>query len=145
MVHDYSADLKNMDYLEFTLAYFDTKDFEHGSKPNSSEYEICRYPEFRNGPTHEQPYKRPYYYWKILAARLAFIIIFQNLVSWLQQFIDWAIPDKPEKLDSLIKRESYLVSNKIIREEKNRILQTARNKMDEVDYVNGGVYFEAKS
>lgn len=66
-------------------------------------------------------------------------------MSWLQQFIDWAIPDKPNKLDSLMKRENFLVSNKIIREEKLRILKNTRSKMEEVDYVNGGVYFEAKS
>ena len=144
-MHDFSEDLKNIDYLEFTLAYFDTKDFEGGSKSNATEHETCRYPEFRNPPNHEKPYKRPYYYWKILAARLAFIIIFQNVVGWLQQFIDWLIPDKPDILDSRIKRESYLVSNKIIREEKNKILRSSRHKMDEVDYVNGGVYFEAKS
>lgn len=148
MVHDYSEDLKNVDYLEYIYAYFDTKDFEADSQPNVTKFidpGICRYPEFRNGPYHDRPYKRPYYYWKILAARLAFIIIFQNIVAWLQQFIDWAIPDKPQKLDSLIKRENYLVSNKIIREEKLRILQNAKAKMDEVDYVNGGMYFEAKS
>ena len=148
LVHDHSEDLKNIDYLEYIYAYFDTNDFERASKPNVSSFgdpDICRYPEFRNGPLHERPYKRPYYYWKILAARLAFIIVFQNIVAWLQQFIDWAIPDKPQKLDSLIKRENYLVSNKIIREEKKRILQSTKAKMDEVDYVNGGVYFEAKS
>lgn len=107
--------------------------------------EICRYPEFRNGPHDERPYKRPYYYFKILAARLAFIIVFQNIVACIQQFIDWAIPDKPQKLDSLIKRENYLVSNKIIREEKQRIMKNAKAKLEEVDYVNGGTYFEAKS
>lgn len=66
-------------------------------------------------------------------------------MAWLQQFIDWVIPDKPVKLDSQMKRESYLVSQRIIREEKMRILHQTRLKMDEVDYVNGGVYFEAKS
>lgn len=148
IVHDHSEDLKNLDYLEYIYAYFDTRDFEPGSKPNVTlfvDQEVCRYAEFRNGPRDDRPYKRPYYYWKILAARLAFIIIFQNFVGWLQQFIDWAIPDKPQKLDSLIKRENYLVSNKIIREEKMRILQKAKAKIDETDYVNGGIYFEAKS
>jgi hypothetical protein len=66
-------------------------------------------------------------------------------VAWIQQFIEWAIPDKPEKLDSLIKRENFLVSNKIIREERNKVLMYSRQKMNEVDYVNGGVFYEAKS
>lgn len=64
---------------------------------------------------------------------------------WLQQFIDWAIPDKPAELDSLIKRENYLVSNKIIREERNRAKQNAHVKLNDIDVVNGGVFYEAKS
>lgn len=67
LVHDHSQALKNIDYLEFTLAYFDTKDFDIDSKPNNTieEYDICRYPEFRNGPNHEHPYKRPHYYYQV--------------------------------------------------------------------------------
>ncbi|CRK98840.1 CLUMA_CG011990, isoform A [Clunio marinus] len=143
LVHHFSEDLNKLDYLEFTLAYFDTSHFEE--KKGDEKYSVCRYPEFRNPPDHPNPYKRPFYYWKILAARLAFIIVFQNIVAWLQQIIDWAIPDKPTKLNSQIKRENYLVSNKIIREEKFRILQSARAKAEDIDYVNGAVYFEAKS
>ena len=150
MVYNYSKDLQESfpDYLNFTLSYFNTADFESGSKPNATiygDYSICRYPEFRNPPESSRPYKRPYFYWKILAARLAFIIVFQNIVAWLQQFIDWAIPDKPDKLDSLIKRENYLVSNRIIQIERAKVAQYSRQKMNEIDFVNGGVYYEAKS
>lgn len=150
LVYDATKELQENSntYLNFTLAYFRTSDFENKSIPDINlygEYDMCRYPEFRNPPDSSRPYKRPYFYWKILAARLAFIIIFQNIVAWLQQFIDWAIPDKPGKLDSLIKREQFLVSNKIIREERSKVLQHSRQKMNEVDYVNGGVYYEAKS
>lgn len=141
-----SPDLSKMDYLDYYYAYFNTKDFENGWKPPGDfDPVVCRYPEFRSGP-NEDPnlaYKRPIYYWKILAARLAFILIFQNLVSCLQTWIDWLIPDIPAKLDSLIKREKYLVDSKIIQEEKNR-LKRAKSRND-VDFVNGGVYFEAKS
>lgn len=141
--------MKDIDYLEFAFAYFRTQDgFDVGDElaQNRTEpVEFCRYPEFRNHPDHVMPYKRPAHYWQILAARLAFIIIFQNVVAWVQQFIDWAIPDKPASLDSLIKRENYLVSNKIIKEERQRVIHNTRAKMNEVDYVNGGVYFEAKS
>ena len=77
--------LKNDDgYLEFTLAYFKTVDFENGTKPLKSEFdevETCRYFEFRNPPGDgELKYKRPVHYWKILAARLAFIIIYQVII-----------------------------------------------------------------
>lgn len=150
MVYTYSKDIQEKfpNYLNFTLAYFNTTDFENGSMPNSTLYgevEICRYPEFRNPPESTHKYKRPYYYWKILAARLAFIIVFQNIVAWIQQFIDWAIPDKPGELDSLIKRENYLVSNRIIQMERSKVAQYSRQKMNEIDFVNGGVYYEAKS
>jgi anoctamin-1 len=150
LVHDFSKDLSGQDYLDFTLAYFNTSDFEVGSRPESDKFgevAICRYPEFRNGPDMPKDlrYKRPYHYWKILTARLAFIIVYQNVVAWIQQFIDWLIPDKPDELDSLIKRENFLVSSKIIREERNKVLQFTQRKKNEVDYVNGGVFYEARS
>jgi len=59
MVHDHSAGLKSTDYLEYFYAYFKTSDFEEG-KPANSDYgdvDLCRYPEFRNPPDHEHPYK----------------------------------------------------------------------------------------
>lgn len=58
--------------------------------------------------------------------------------------IDYCIPDKPTRLDAQIKREAYLVSNKIINEEKKKAIQKARAP-DGGDYVNGGVFYEAKS
>lgn len=67
-------------YLNFTLAYFDTKDYRVHPILGESKYgnvTACRYSEFRNPPWHEHPYKRPMFYWKILIARLAFIVIFQ--------------------------------------------------------------------
>lgn len=145
LFHDNSPEFKNVDYLEFIYAYFRTSDFEEMPDSfNQTTIEFCRYPEFRTHPDDPHPYKRPAHYWKILAARLAFIIIFQNVAVWLQQFIDWLIPDKPDELDLLIQRENYLVSSKIIREERNRAMQNAR-KHNDIDVVNGGVYYEAKS
>lgn len=150
MFYDHSNQRFEKSFLDFMFAKFATVDFEAELTTNATlstaeePYDLCRYPEFRNPPGENQ-YKRPDYYWKILAARLAFIIIFQNVVAWLQQFIDWVIPDKPSELDSLIKRENYLVSNKIIKEERRRVIHNSRAKLNEVDYVNGGVYFEAKS
>ena len=115
--------------MEFSLAYFATKDFPEGMKPNvTEEYTYCRYAEFRTPPDHPTPYKRPDYYWKILTARLIFIIIFQNVVAWLQQIIDWTIPNKPDELNSLMKHEKYFVSNKIINEERKRAIRVSTNR-----------------
>lgn len=38
---------------------------------------MCRYPEYRNPPWDDRKYKRPEIYWHIMAARLAFIVVFQ--------------------------------------------------------------------
>lgn len=74
--HDYTLE----GYLNFTLAYFNTKDFQIQPLLPTSPYAnvtSCRYTEFRNPPWDEHPYKRPMIYWKILTARLAFIVVFQ--------------------------------------------------------------------
>lgn len=71
-------------YLNFTLAYFNTKDFQMSPILMGSPYAnvtSCRYTEFRNPPWDEHPYKRPMIYWKILTARLAFIVVFQVCFS----------------------------------------------------------------
>lgn len=80
--HD-DPDLTN--YLNFTLAAFYTKDYTTPSLLNVSamaNVTECHYTEFRNNPWESQPYKRPMVYWKILTARLAFIVIYQ--VSFTQ-------------------------------------------------------------
>lgn len=67
-------------YLNFTLAYFNTSDFEEEPLIGASKYgnvTMCRYTEFRNPPWDDRPYKRPMVYWKILMARLAFIVLYQ--------------------------------------------------------------------
>lgn len=108
-------------FLNHTLAYFHTSDFQNGTAPyNSSlpDLEICRYNEYRNPPWHENKYKRPLIYWHILAARLAFIVVFQNVVSLVQMIVAWAIPDVPRKLRDQIKREDHLIREHIISQEK---------------------------
>lgn len=105
-------------FLEYSLAYFNTSDFLNGTAPeeNPNNITICRYPEFRNPPNHEFKYKRPIDYWHILAARLAFIVIFQNLVTFVVTVIQ-SIPDTPRKLSNQIKREAYRTSETIIKHE----------------------------
>ena len=76
-----SPDQTDVGFLNHSLAYFDTSDFASGTAPRNSSFEnvtSCRYAEYRNPPDHPTlPYKRPTIYWHILAARLAFIVVFQ--------------------------------------------------------------------
>jgi len=76
-----------------------------------------RYTEYRNPPWDERPYKRPLIYWHILAARLAFVVVFQNVVSLVTLAVDWLIPDISRKLKDEMKKEAYLTNEIIIRQE----------------------------
>ncbi|XP_073835487.1 anoctamin-2-like [Musca autumnalis] len=119
-------------YLNFTLAYFNTSHFS--TQPNLGDGKfgnvtMCRYTEFRNPPWHERPYKRPIVYWQILLARVAFIVIFQNVIGGLQTIIAWAIPDVSSKLVKRIKRENFLLREYIIECEKRQVMEKQFNEI----------------
>ncbi|XP_063707781.1 anoctamin-4-like [Culicoides brevitarsis] len=101
-------------YLNFTLSQFATKDFENGSSPLTSIYnntEFCHYPAFRFSPDDEEDqYKPTVAYWYVLVGRLAFIVVFQNIVGFIQIFVDYAIPDMPARLKERIRHEEALIS-----------------------------------
>ena len=54
------------------------------------------------------PYKQNKQYWHLIAARLAFVFVFQYSVYLFTSFIAWLVPDKPQTLELKIKREQYL-------------------------------------
>lgn len=117
-------------YLNFTLARFDVNDFEPDAAINSSfskfpDVQICHYTEFRNPPEVEHKYKKNEVYWHVLAARLAFIVVFQNVVGLVQLLVDSLIPDVPRRVRERIKREDYLLSHVILDEEKRRYKKDA--------------------
>lgn len=114
-------------FLDFSLSYFNTADFQNGTSPVSSSYNVtmCRYAEYRNPPDHEFKYKRPLEYWHILAIRLAFIVIYQNVVGFVITAVQWAVPDIPSKLSHQIKREAFKTNERIIKFETDK----ARNKL----------------
>ncbi|XP_017853044.1 anoctamin-1 [Drosophila busckii] len=116
-------------YLNFTLATFYTKDFQVQPLLLDSSYSNiteCRYTEFRNNPWEQQPYKRPMIYWKILTARLAFIVVYQNIITMLQGILTWAVPDVSGRLLKRIKRENFLLREHIIEFEKQRAAAQAQ-------------------
>ncbi|XP_030747192.1 anoctamin-1-like isoform X2 [Sitophilus oryzae] len=136
-------------FLEFNLAYFNTTDFSPGTAPESSIYNttVCRYAEYRNPPNHEMKYKRPLIYWHIMAARLAFIVIYQNLVSFIMTIVEWTIPDVSRKLNDRIKREAYKVNEIIIKNETERAKKGRSNSARKRDSVLSGatIYHDAIS
>ncbi|KAK7868057.1 hypothetical protein R5R35_007504 [Gryllus longicercus] len=124
-------------FLNFTLAYFNTSDFKENEAPihPNMNVSICRYAEFRN--SHLEPpglkYKRPPIYWHILAARLAFVVVFQNVVGMVMMTVQWCIPDMTRKLRDEIRREAYLTNEIIIRQEMLRARGSAAAALPTAD------------
>lgn len=130
-----SNDFTDAGFLNDTLSYFNTSHFQDSARPlyPSINATLCRYHAYRNPPWFDPPhlkYKRTWYYWKLLAARLGFIVVFQNVVSFVMVVLQWLIPDIPGDLKDQIKREEYLTSELIIKHETKR----ATAKQSKHDY-----------
>ncbi|XP_046373983.1 anoctamin-1-like isoform X3 [Haliotis rufescens] len=113
----YSEDGSLKGYVNYTLAYFNTSDFEEDHRPSDSiisNEAICRYKDFRNPPWHyDREYRRSEVFWHILAAQLAFVVVFENVVVVVTSLVAWMIPDVPSELKEQIRREAY-VTNEIV-------------------------------
>ncbi|GAB1299770.1 Anoctamin-6 [Apodemus speciosus] len=99
-------------YINKTLSVFNITDFKNTDKENPyiglGNYTLCRYRDFRNPPGHPQEYKHNIYYWHVIAAKLAFIIVMEHVIYSVKFFISYAIPDVSKITKSKIKREKYL-------------------------------------
>ena len=78
----YSKDGTLTGYTNFILSHFDPEDFPaiNGTvirEFRSEDPETCRYFDYREPHDSGNPYKRKDVYWHVLAARLAFVVIFQ--------------------------------------------------------------------
>ena len=81
--YHYSSDSSLSGYTNFTLSAFDHKDFGNtGNLSSSQPSAVCYYHDFRKPPGDpEEQYTLKEAYWHVLAARLAFVVVFQNVVS----------------------------------------------------------------
>ena len=52
-----------------------------------------------------------------MAARLAFVFVFQYIVYAITKFVAYLVPDRPRMLDLKIKREEYLAKQALIERE----------------------------
>lgn len=125
-------------YLNFSLSYFDSKDFK-GSRPINTTHNstICRYPDFREPPWAPNAYEKSSMYWLILAAKLGFVVVFENLVAVVMIFVRWCIPDMAHELRDQIRREAYITNEIIIKQETVRARNEA-NRRREAESEEGG-------
>ncbi|XP_069760228.1 anoctamin-6 isoform X1 [Narcine bancroftii] len=109
-------------YINSTLSIFRISDFSNISKPikfpswfNPETDITCRYRDLRYPPGHPLEYHHSLYFWHIMAAKLAFIIVTEHIVFGVKFLVSYVIPDVPEHIKEQIKREKYL-TQKILHE-----------------------------
>ncbi|KAE8613898.1 hypothetical protein XENTR_v10007907 [Xenopus tropicalis] len=112
-------------FLNHTLSYFNVSHLKPGTQPENSQFaqnvEICRYKDYREPPSSPNQYDFSKQYWTILAVRLAFVILFQNLVMFLSAVVDWLIPDIPKDISEQIKKEKTMLVNVFLKEEHKKL------------------------
>uniref|UniRef100_A0A670XWW2 Anoctamin n=1 Tax=Pseudonaja textilis TaxID=8673 RepID=A0A670XWW2_PSETE len=112
-------------FINHTLSYFNVSDFKAGTQPENSPFEnevsFCRFKDYREPPWAESPYEFSKQYWSVLSARLAFVIIFQNLVMFLSVLVDWLIPDIPKDISEQIKKEKSVLVDFFLKEEHEKL------------------------
>ncbi|XP_048576345.1 anoctamin-4 isoform X2 [Nematostella vectensis] len=115
----YSPDGSLNGYVNNSLSSFNVRDFERQSLPQDPFQNLpynntyCRYKEYFES-TSPYMYSRQFYY--VLAARLAFVIIFQYLVIFTVFLINWLVPDVPYSLEIRMKHEKYIAQKMLHRE-----------------------------
>ncbi|XP_041636715.1 anoctamin-2b isoform X2 [Cheilinus undulatus] len=110
-------------FIDHTLSYFNVSNFKPGTAPLNSDHgdiTVCRYKDYREPPWSPDAYTFSKQYWCVLAARLAFVILFQNLVMFLSLLVAWVIPDVPKTIVEQLKREKKLLVDVFLREEKEK-------------------------
>lgn len=115
-------------YINTSLSIFNISDFSNKSMPLKTPYDIvtCRYRDFRYPPGHPKQYEFNMYYWHVIAAKMAFIIVVEHIVYLTKFILSYVIPDVPYAVKEQIKREKYLTQ--VILHETNLKLVTRRLK-----------------
>ncbi|XP_028809715.1 anoctamin-4 isoform X2 [Denticeps clupeoides] len=128
-----------MGYVNATLSVFRVMDFESRSEPRTNGSDMfgepvryCRYRDYREPPDSADPYSYTLQFWHVLAARLAFIIVFEHMVFTIKNLIAYLIPDLPKDLRDRMRREKYLIQEMMYEAELER-LQKERNEKKKSD------------
>ncbi|XP_038155699.1 anoctamin-4-like isoform X2 [Cyprinodon tularosa] len=117
-----------MGYVNASLSVFRVSDFEKRSQPRTNGSELfeeavkyCRYRDYREPPDSDEPYAYTLQFWHVLAARLAFIIVFEHMVFAIKTLIAYLIPDLPKDLRDRMRREKYLIQEMMYEAELERL------------------------
>ncbi|XP_069757129.1 anoctamin-9 isoform X2 [Narcine bancroftii] len=105
-----SVDNCLMGYVNNSLSVFYVKDFENETrlKDNGSEslgfqVNYCRYRDYRTADDYEYSIQ----FWHIFAARLGFLILFENVVVFIKYITAWFVPDLPTSVTNENLHQTY--------------------------------------
>lgn len=82
--YKYSPDDSLTGYIDASLSLFNTSHYhdDMGADPNYRKPPTCQYRGYRNDPDDlTEPYGLSPQYWHVFAARLAFVVIFEVIIS----------------------------------------------------------------
>ncbi|XP_040019050.2 anoctamin-1-like isoform X2 [Gasterosteus aculeatus] len=121
----YSPDGSMHGFVNNTLSYFNVSHFQQGKEPMDPLYlghpvQMCRYKDYRDPPWSTTPYEISKEFWAVLAVRLAFVIVFQNVVMLMSDIVDWLIPDIPKDISLQIHKEKILLVDLFLKEEQGK-------------------------
>lgn len=78
-------------YIDSSLSEFNTSDYRDDMKSGVDQTHppTCQYRGYRNGPDHrDDRYGLSPQYWHVFAARLAFVVVFEHVVSIFRK-VQW--------------------------------------------------------
>ncbi|XP_068016999.1 anoctamin-2 isoform X2 [Melanerpes formicivorus] len=112
-------------FINHTLSYFNVSHLKAGTQPENSPFAqdvlFCRFKDYREPPWSPNQYEFSKQHWAVLSARLAFVILFQNLVMFLSVLVDWMIPDIPKDISEQIKKEKSVLVDFFLKEEHEKL------------------------
>uniref|UniRef100_G3NCS2 Anoctamin n=1 Tax=Gasterosteus aculeatus aculeatus TaxID=481459 RepID=G3NCS2_GASAC len=129
----YSPDGSMHGFVNNTLSYFNVSHFQQGKEPMDPLYlghpvQMCRYKDYRDPPWSTTPYEISKEFWAVLAVRLAFVIVFQNVVMLMSDIVDWLIPDIPKDISLQIHKEKILLVDLFLKEEQDALIGHIKEK-----------------
>ncbi|CAH2069036.1 unnamed protein product, partial [Iphiclides podalirius] len=108
-------------YVNHTLADFNITVLEHPPIKTQYNQTMCSYPGYWYYKEGDD-YAHSNWYWHIMGARLAFVVVFENVVALVMIIVRWAIPDMSGELRDRIRREAYVINSFILDETRARTL-----------------------
>ncbi|RWS06314.1 Anoctamin-1-like protein [Dinothrombium tinctorium] len=107
-------------YLNSSFSLFESDKFKKFKIP-IPQSQICMYQGHRLPPdAGDKRYEPTQEYWEELAVKLAFIVVFENVIAITTMILRWAIPDIPKSLKLQMRQHEHLTSELIMQQELKR-------------------------